>query len=70
MEEHDNERKKITIEEKLLKEWFQEAMTKWLDQQKKEAYQSVGQWIAQTVSYLFIAACVYLILWANGFKRT
>lgn len=57
------------MDEEATKRAIKEAVREWLDEEMKNVYQGIGIWIVRTFVALLVAAAVYLVLWANGFKH-
>lgn len=51
--------------EEMQKRVMKEAIKEWLDEQ----FTKVGKWTTASFVALFLAALVYLILWANGWHK-
>lgn len=56
-------------EEERIKRYVKEGVKEWLSNEKKAAYEGIGEWVMRSVIILMLGAMVYLILWANGFKH-
>ena len=46
------------------KEIIKEAIKEWLD----DKFTALGKWTALTIGAAMLAAIIYLLLWANGFR--
>lgn len=57
-------------DDQLKKEAYKQAMREFLEEQKKETFESIGKWVATVLSTALAGALLWLMLKSSGWNHT